>query len=78
MTTVQESAATPVIAAPAEHDERAVASVLSTLRQQFPRADPRAVEQLVRQGFAEFAGAKVTTYVPILVLHACQDRLRPT
>ena len=59
-----------------EHDDRAVASVLATLRQQFPQADPRTVESLVDRGFAEFGGAKVTTYVPVLVLHACQDQLR--
>jgi hypothetical protein len=26
--------------------------------------------------FAEFNGAKVTTFVPVLVLRACQERLR--
>ena len=59
-----------------EHDDRAVASVLATLRQQFPQADPGDVQALVDRGFAEFGGAKVTTYVPVLVLHACQDQLR--
>jgi len=49
---------------------------LATLRQQFPQADPGDVQALVNRGFAEFGGAKVTTYVPVLVLHACQDQLR--
>ena len=71
-----EFSGTPGAASATEHDERAVASVLATLRQQFPEADPRTVESLVDRGFAEFGGAKVTTYVPVLVLHACQDQLR--
>jgi hypothetical protein len=60
----------------AEHHERTVASVLETLYQQFPQADPGPVKALVDQGFAEFAGARVTTYVPVLVLRACQEQLR--
>ena len=73
-----ESSGTPgtATATATEHDDRAVASVLATLRQQFPQADPGDVQALVDRGFAEFGGAKVTTYVPVLVLHACQDQLR--
>jgi len=34
------------------------------------------VQALVDQGFAEFGGARVTTYVPVLVLHTCHQQLR--
>jgi hypothetical protein len=68
--------AVPGSVSTAEHHERTVASVLETLYQQFPQADPGPVKALVDQGFAEFAGARVTTYVPVLVLRACQEQLR--
>ena len=63
-------------AATSKHDERTVASVLATLHQQFPLADPETVQALVAAGFAEFEAARVTTFVPVLVLRACQERLR--
>jgi hypothetical protein len=66
----------PGTASTTEHDERTVASVLATLHQQFPQTDPGTVQALVDQGFADFGGARVTTYVPVLVLHACQQQLR--
>ena len=50
--------------------------MLATLHQQFPQADPGPVKALVDQGFAEFGGARVTTYVSVLVLRACQEQLR--
>jgi len=63
-------------AATSKHDERTVASVLATLHQQFPLADPETVQALVAAGFAEFEAARVTTFVPVLVLRACQEQLR--
>ena len=46
------------------------------MHQQFPLADPETVQALVAAGFAEFEAARVTTFVPVLVLRACQEQLR--
>lgn len=76
MSIAHEPAVADAMTVTAQHDERAVDSVIATLTNRHPKVDPRDIALMVHGGFAEFNGAKVTTFVPVLVLRACQERLR--
>jgi hypothetical protein len=56
-------------------NDRAADSIVGTLLGLFPDSNPGAVRELVNEQLARFAGARVTTFIPVLVLRACRDAL---
>lgn len=57
-----------------EHEERAVADVVSRLRGRFPDVDPTIVEAAVSISYGRLTGP-IRDFVPLLVEHAARDRL---
>ena len=50
-------------------------SIFGTLLGLYPEASPNALRQLVDEQLTRFIGAKVTTFIPVLVLRGCRDAL---
>ncbi len=60
----------------ADKEEQSVAAVIERLSEQFPQVDRSNLETLVQQMHAQFSGASIRDYVPVLVEHSAKDRLR--
>ncbi len=56
--------------------QQETARITQVLAARHPLFAPATVERLVTRVFAEFEGAAVTTYLPILVSRAADVRLR--
>ncbi len=56
--------------------QQETARITQALAARHPLFAPATVERLVTRVFAEFEGAAVTTYLPILVSRAADVRLR--
>jgi hypothetical protein len=50
-------------------------SIIGTLVGLYPESSPKALRQLVDEQLARFVGAKVTTFIPVLVLRGCREAL---
>ena len=59
---------------PVEHD--AVENVIARLSERFPSLSRDRVQQVVDEELARFEGGRVREYVPALVEHAADERLR--
>src|SRR3954453_12482093 len=55
--------------------DRTADSIVGTLLGLFPDSSPPALRELVNEQLSRFAGAKVTTFIPVLVLRACREAL---
>ena len=53
-----------------------VAEVIEGCRRRGAPADPAVVRTLVEREFAEYADARVQTFLPVLIGRAVQDHLR--
>jgi hypothetical protein len=59
---------------PVEHN--AVENVIQRLVQRFPTLEPEHVRRVVDEEFAGMADGRVREYIPALVEHAAEERLR--
>ncbi len=58
-----------------DEEDRAMASVTSTLASEFPQAAPEELDGQVGRARAAFAGAPIRDYVPIFVLRQARRNL---
>jgi hypothetical protein len=56
--------------------ELAMTSVEAELAAEYSDVDPRTIHDLVAEGYAALTPAKVTSFLPILVIRGVQARLR--
>jgi len=57
-------------------EDREMASVEAELADEFRDVDPHTIHTLVAEGYASLTPAKVTSFLPILVIRRVQTRLR--
>jgi len=58
------------------NEDREMASVEAELADEFRDVDPQTIHALVAEGYAALTPAKVTSFLPILVIRSVQTRLR--
>ena len=56
--------------------ELQMTSVEAELAKEYRDVDPRTIHDLVAEGYAALTPAKVTSFLPILVIRGVQSRLR--